>query len=189
MGQETKSTQTIIDGNKYDTALGIGIAIKLFFISIACDEGTSMDPKCDRQFVALLCVSRFPDIQIETILTHLGVAFREEFLHVIHVAIIVDDSGIGACHMRWLERDRTKMIGNQYSIPCDDGLWSLPAQLAHRRSGIRDALEDDNIGILRRHTLYFASCHFFYQRVLWCGGACSQAKHHHCHCNKVFHII
>ena len=144
MSQKAQCAQTIIDGDEDNTTLGVCIAIKFLFVAKACDEGTAMNPKRDRQLVTFLCLSWFPYSQLETVLAHHGIALREELLDVVHIAILVDDDRIGTRDMGWLERDGAEMISNQHCVPGNNGLRCLPTQFANRRSCIGDALINDD---------------------------------------------
>ena len=96
--------------------MGKGCTIKLLLIAIAVLIGSAMNPDHDGQFVASLGIGRFPHIQVEAILTHLGSLALIELLPVERALLLSA-----------LKRGIAPTVAKTHTLPSLDWLRCLPA--------------------------------------------------------------
>ena len=147
MREISENIQSVVDRYKNDSALTYGVPIKFDLVAVPGLDSAAVHPHHDRKpFISGL--GGRPDIQVKTILAHgrRVISGRVEFLAV--GCIGVGKSG----------------LLNTGHPPCvalaNAGPWlrfnrQPPAQIAHWRRGIRDALEE-RIPSLGQDTLHLA---------------------------------
>ena len=129
VSQKTANAQTIVQCDQYHASAGIFRPVELHLVAISVLIGTAMNPHHDRQFVAHLCLSRLPHVQIETIFAHLRSPALVELPPV-------ERALTGAA----LQRSRSPFVTFENTLPGLHRLGCFPSQLAYRRCRIGNTL-------------------------------------------------
>ena len=141
MGQEAEDTETVVDGHEDHAVVGEFLTVELGLGAPAFAVAAAMDPVSDREFLAGLAGRRRPDVQVQAVLTALG------------LLAIAPLGEIAAGIVDGLVAGMAEAVRLHHAVPRNDGLRFLPAQVADRRRSVRDAFVRDDTGDVGRHTL------------------------------------
>ena len=121
MREEAEDAEPVAHRDDDDAALRHALAVVARLRAIAGDEAAAVVVDEHRQTRARPRVGRRPDVEIEAVLAHAGVAEH-------HVAV---DARLHALV--------GEAVGLAHALPPRRGLRRLPAELSHGRRGERDA--------------------------------------------------
>ena len=145
MCQETKQSETIVEGDEHSSVLRPLYPVHLRFVAPSCDISSAMDPQGDRQFLARLPRRRCPHVEVQAVLAEFRIPVEEELRRVATRSMI-------CLHSRMAEG-----ISCLHALPGHYRLRFLPAQLSDRRCGVRNALVYCNAGDVGSDTLYLTA--------------------------------
>ena len=149
MAEEAEDAETVVDGHEYHAALSPGFAVHGHLVAPAVGICPAVDPYRHGQLLLGMRsgVPGRPYVEIEAVLTELGVAFPIELLGV-------EGLGIG---MGRLDRSRAEGAADAHRVPRSDGLGLLPAQLSYGRCGIRYSPEDEGVAVFGKYSLHLSA--------------------------------
>ena len=168
MGQEAEHAQAIVERDQHHILGAPHFAVHFGLEAPAGRITAAMDPEGHGQFLSGLAGSLGPNIQIQAVLAEFRVAFEEEL------------AGIGiAGSMGVLQTGSAEGIGHFHPFPRRYRLRSLPAEVAHRSGGIRDALVNINAFDGGFHPLHQAAVHLDDSLVLLCASCKNRCEDGH----------
>src|SRR5215471_331272 len=156
MREEPKNPEAVIVGDENHALLRERLSVVARFGAGATRKPSAITPHDHRQTV----VGRFgrrPNVDMEAILAGSGSsARRRSLLRLLRgligvglrrafAASAAEASGPGRA-------GRAEVVGRANAVPFGRGLGSAPAQVAHRRRGIRNAFKDANARVLAGNT-------------------------------------
>ena len=141
MGQEAEDAEAVVDGHEHHAVVGELLTVELGLGAPAFAVAAAMNPVRDREFLAGLAGGRRPDVQVQAVFTALRFLAIAPFGEI--AAGIVDGLVAGMA----------EAVGLHHAVPRNDGLRFLPAEVANRRRGVRDAFVRDDTRDVGRHAL------------------------------------
>src|SRR6185503_15229714 len=127
MDKEAEDAQAVVHGNNDDVPMSEELAVLTALRGAAGGEAAAVDPDHDGKLTVRFRIRGGPDVESEAVFAGAGV--------------VEDHIGVAA----GLHTVRAKVGGGTNTLPFGRRHRWLPAEVANRRRGIRDAFEGDDL--------------------------------------------